>query len=121
MLRPAGIILRMPKRSPRPKATSKQRHFIKKWRLHRELTLAALAERTGISTGNLNRVENWKQDYNETFLELVADALSTTPSSLIMRDPTTPDAMWSIWEQAKPAERQQIEDMAKIVVRKRAS
>ena len=110
----------MPKRKA-PLPSVKRRHFIKQWRKFRKLTLTQLAERTGISTGNLSRVENGRQDYNETFLELVADALNTTPASLIMRDPTAPEAIWSIWETAKPADRRQIEELARVVVKRAAS
>jgi uncharacterized protein with HEPN domain len=42
-------------------------------------------------------------------------------ASLLMRDPTDPEAMWSIWENALPAERRQIEELAKVVTRKTGS
>lgn len=110
----------MPKRTPllkKPKA----RHFIKAWRLHRGLTLNQLGERSGISTGNLSRIENGHQDYNERILERLAEALGTTPASLIMRNPNAPEAIWSLWDAAKPAEKRQIEELARIVVKKTGS
>jgi hypothetical protein len=34
-----------------------------------------------------------------------------------MRDPTDPDAIWSIWDQAKPGQRRQIVEIAKTLVK----
>jgi hypothetical protein len=50
-------------------------------------------------------------------LEALADALMTDPASLLMRNPLEPEAMWSIWDQAKQGERQLIEELARSVVK----
>lgn len=81
-------------------------HFIREWRKVRELTLEQLAERVGMTHGTLSRIERGKTAYTQPVLEAVAEALGTTPASLIMRDPTKP-GIWDIWEQIGPAERDQ--------------
>lgn len=83
------------------------RHFIKEWRIHRQLTQDQLAERIGTTAANLSRLENRLQDYNQSLLEALAEALSCEPADLIMRDPSQVEAPWSIWETLKPAQRKQ--------------
>lgn len=62
-------------------------------------------------------LENGKRAYTQQTLEAVAEALQTDVASLLMRDPTDPDAIWSIWDNAKPGERQMIVDIAKTVTK----
>ena len=93
------------------------RHFIREWRQYRGLTQEKLADRLETTKANISRIENLKQGYTQDFLDACADALRTDTASLIMRDPTDPEGMWSIWEQAKPAERRQIVEIAKTLVR----
>jgi hypothetical protein len=50
-------------------------------------------------------------------LETVAERLSTDVASLLMRDPTDPDAIWSLWERAKPGERRMILDIARTILK----
>lgn len=95
----------------------RQRHFIKQWRKHRGYTQGKLAEMVGTSTGNISRVETFQQPYTQDLLEAVADALMTDAASLIMRDPTAPDAIWSVWEQASPGQRAQIVEVAKALLK----
>lgn len=96
---------------------NRHRHFIREWRKHRGLTLERLAERLETSAASLSRIENGDQPYTQDFLEAVADALGTDPASLIMRDPSSTDAIWSLWDRAKPAERRQIEEVVKAILR----
>lgn len=90
--------------------------FIRQWRTHRGYTLERLAEMIGTTHATLSRVERGIHPYNQEMLELLADALMTDAASLIMRDPTKPSALWSIWDQAKPAERDQISALAETVI-----
>lgn len=111
------------------------RTFIKEWRQHRDKTQEQLAELVGnylIEQGfkkpnkkksaythaSVGRIENGKMPYTQPVLEAIAFALQTTPASLLMRDPTKGDAMWSIWEQALPASREVIEEQAEIIVKR---
>lgn len=103
---------------PRPKAPpQRRRHFIKQWREFRHLTQEQLAERTGMSNNNISQLENFKQNYSAEGLEAIAEALNTEPGLLLMVDPTKDDAMWSIWERAKPGEKAMIVDLARTVVK----
>ena len=71
--------------------------------------------------GNLSKVERGLLPYNQELLERLADALNTDPASLLMRDPSDAGAIWSIWQNASPGERQQIEAVANALVPRRNS
>ena len=96
--------------------------FIRQWRAHRGLTIEALADRVATKLGrfthaSLSRIERGKQPYSQPILEALADALRTDTWSLLHRDPTDPDGIWSIWDQAKPAQRKMIVDIAKTLLK----
>ena len=93
------------------------RHFVRQWRKHRNLTLEQLAERVGVTHGALSQLERGITNYTQPMLEALADALMCEPADLIMRDPTDPDGIWSIWDQAKPGERHQIVEIAKALMK----
>lgn len=114
----------VPKRV-RPRFKAKlRRTFIRQWREHRQLTLETLAERVGthlpgggFTHASLSRIERGLQPYSQPILEALAEELRTDPASLLMRNPTDPDAIWSIWDQAKEGERRMIEEVAKTIVK----
>lgn len=95
----------------------KRRHFIREWRKHRLLTQEQLAERISASTANLSRVESGQQNYTQGMLEAIAEALQTDAASLLMRNPASDEAIWSIWDSAKPGQRQQIIEIAKTITK----
>ena len=90
--------------------------FIRQWRQHRGYSLDQLAQRVPMDKSNLSKVERGILPYNQDLLERLADALMTDPASLLMRDPTNAEAMWSIWDQASPGERAQIEAVATALI-----
>lgn len=100
-------------------------HFLRQWReaagkrRGREYTLEEVGEAVGISHAQLGRIERRLQKYNQQLLEALADLYKTEPASLIMRDPGSVDAMWSLWDQAKAGERQEIEKYAEFIVKSR--
>lgn len=96
-----------------------QRTFIRQWRERRGYTLEQLAEMIGTTHGHLSKVERGLKPYNQVLLELLAEALSTDPASLLMRNPTDPDSIWTLWDRAAPAERRQITDIADVIVSRR--
>lgn len=116
--------------TPRPKIPVR-RNFIRQWREYRELTQEQMAERMtewlqrhgvrdGYSYATLGRLERGLIPYSQDVLEAAADALQTTPASLIMRDPSQDDdgeAMWSLWDHAKPGERQMILDIVRTITK----
>lgn len=83
------------------------RHFLREWREHREYTLEEAGEAVGISHAQLGRIERRLQPYNQKLLEALADLYATEPASLVMRNPKDPDAMWTLWDQARQAEREE--------------
>lgn len=92
-----------------------RRTYIRQWRQHRGLSLKRLANRLpadaegrpAISDVSISRIERGLQPYNQAILEMLAEALNTDPASLLMRDPTQPDAIWTIWDQLKPEQQKQ--------------
>lgn len=105
--------------SQRIKGSARQvGHFIAEWREHRGLTQDQLAERLGTTKASISRIENGKQPYSQPFLEACADRLATDPGSLIMRNPLDKEAVWSLWDQAKPGQRKQIVKAAERVLKK---
>ncbi len=97
---------------PHPKPTMRPT-FIRAWRKHRGLTLAAMADQLAtlhsieISEGQLSRIETGKSPYGQVTLEAMADVLRTDPASLIMRDPERPD-VWSVLDALDPVQRKQV-------------
>lgn len=94
-----------------------RRTFIRQWREYRGLTLVQLGERIDMSEAMLSMLERGQRGYAQETLERIAEALNTDPASLLMRDPTAAEAIWSIWDNASPAEREQIVELAKVVRR----
>jgi transcriptional regulator with XRE-family HTH domain len=107
----------MPRRIAHQGQAQRRRTFIKAWREYRQLSQEALAERVDMSAAQLSRLETGRQGYTQDVLEALAEALSTDIASLLMRNPGDPDAIWSIWDQAKPGEKRMIVDLAKTVVK----
>jgi len=68
---------------------------------------------------NLSKVERGVLPYNQEMLERLADALMTDPASLLMRDPTRHEAIWSLWDRASVGERRQIETVAAALIEAR--
>ena len=111
-----------------PRASPFERTFIKQWREYRHLTQEQLAERVSdflhyrgfkksYTHASIGRLENGKIGYTQVILEALAHSLGTDPPSLLIRDPTEPDAIWTIWEKAQPDQRATITEHAEIVVR----
>lgn len=90
--------------------------YIRQWRKHRGYSLDKLAQMVPMDKSNLSKVERGILPYNQEMLERLAVALMTDPASLLIRDPTRDDAIWSIWDKASPGERSQIESVAAALV-----
>lgn len=111
--------LHMPPRiKPHPKPHQRRRTFLREWRLKANRTLEQAAEEAGMTHSSLSRIERGLQDYNQSLLEFLADYYGAPDvASLLMRDPTDPDAMWSIWDQAKQGQKKMIVEVAKSIVK----
>ena len=97
---------------------AKQRHFIKAWRRHRGLTQQQLGDRVGVDRSYVNKIENGKKRYDQPFLEAAAEALRCEPADLIMRDPSQPGSIWSIWEAIPASERPQAQRVLEAFAKK---
>ena len=78
--------------------------LLRQWRKHRGLTQEKLAERLGTSKGYISQLESGKQRYNQQHLEALTEALDCDPVDLLIRDPTDPDGIWSIWDRVRPVD-----------------
>lgn len=97
--------------------SDRQRTFFREWRKHRKMTLEEAGEAAGMTAGNISAMERGMQNYTQDGLEALALAYDCRPAHLIMVDPTNSE-IWSIWEIAKPVDRQKIVDIAKTIVGK---
>jgi transcriptional regulator with XRE-family HTH domain len=92
--------------------------YIRAWRKKAGLTLERLADRIGTTHASLSRVERGLQPYDQPLLEALANELTGGDvASLLMRDPSDPEGIWSIWDKAKPGERRMIVEIAKTLVK----
>lgn len=97
----------------------RQKFFLKEWRKYRGLSQEKLAARVGIHKGDISNYEKGKRRYNQDLLEALADALECEPADLIMRDPTQPEALWSLWDHASEGEREEIRRFADYTVNRK--
>lgn len=116
-----GTLPGMPKkaRSHPKRPYARQPLHLRAWRKHRNLTQEQLAERSGISQGMISQLEKNATDYSGETLAALADALGCEPPDLIVRDPTDPEAPWSIWDTLEKPDKTRAIEMMKGL--KRAS
>jgi len=108
-----------------PGKTDKPHHwrrlFVREWREHRGMTQEQLAERAGMTTASLSRIERGLQPYHQGTLDALAGALHCDPVDLLTRNPLDPEAPWLIWERLKPAQRKQAIRLLKALVEDEAA
>jgi transcriptional regulator with XRE-family HTH domain len=114
-------------------------HFFRQWRKACGLTLEQAADRIerasearatnaanfsralSMTHATLSRVERGRLPYSQGLLEILAEVYRTDRASLIMRDPSEPEGLWSIWEQLRPTERRQALAVLKALHASRAA
>jgi len=69
----------------------------------------------GSSKGYISELESGKRRYNQELLEGLAVALSCEPADLIMRDPSDPAGLWSIYDALSPAQRVQLVEIGQTL------
>jgi transcriptional regulator with XRE-family HTH domain len=93
---------------------ARHKTYLREWRKNhgpngeRSKTLEAVADHLHMSHSQLSRIERGQQPYNQELLEALADLYMCDVVDLLIRDPSEPESMWTLWERAKPAERQRI-------------
>lgn len=127
-----GRILRLAHDAGMPK--SKPGHFLREWRKRRELSLEAVAEKVvafsnhkeptdydgpplTMTHATLSRIERGLIPYNQHLLEVLADIYQTDEASLVMRNPTDPDGLWTIYDALTQPERVRLVELAKTLKR----
>jgi transcriptional regulator with XRE-family HTH domain len=92
-----------------------QRHYIREWRKSKGWTQTRLAEAAGVRQDAISRAET-KDAYDDGLLESIALALNVTPADLIMRDPSDPQGLWSIYDQLSATQREQLVKMGNVLI-----
>lgn len=100
-----------------PRLQRFRRTYIRQWRHDRQLTLEQLAGRLEMTPSHLSMLERGQRGYTQETLEAIADALHTDAASLLIRNPIDDEAIWSIWDQAKPGVRRQLVEIAKTLIK----
>lgn len=107
----------MSKVTPRFRRGAYRKTFLREWREYRGRTLEEAAEAIGMTHASLSRIERALQPYSQEMLEALAEYYAADVASLLIRNPLDPEGIWSIWDQAKPAEREQIVNVARALVK----
>lgn len=82
------------------------------------MTQEELGEAIGTSGATISRIESGKQPYTQDVLEALAAALDCKPADLLERHPSDPLVeIVSIASQAQPAQKIQILEVAKTLLR----
>lgn len=102
------------------------KHHLRAWRKHKGLSIEGAIERAkellsdriiaegeegdmrrlGLSQPNISRIERGELPYSQPLLEILAEVYGTDPASLIIRDPSDPEGLWSIYDGIPTTQRQ---------------
>ena len=89
--------------------------FLREWRKHRGYTQEQFAEMTGLSKPYVSQLERGERQFNQDLLELFAINLRCAPADLLIRDPSDPEGIWSLWDTLAPTERAQAVNVIKAI------
>lgn len=93
------------------------RHFLRAWRKKSGRTLEQVADHLHMSHSQLSRIERYQQPYNQELLEALAELYMCDVVDLLIRDPGDPEAIWTLWDRAKPGERRRITAVAETLLK----
>lgn len=82
------------------------------------MTLEQAAEMAGMTPGNLSAMERGTQGFTQDGLEALAEVYRANPGWLLDIDPKRQEDIFSVWEAAKPGDRQKIIDISKMLIGK---
>lgn len=93
-------------------------NHLREWREFRRLSQTELAERAGTTHQVIGYLERGRTQLSAKWLRKLAPILETTPGMLLDHSPRELSAdIIDIWSSASVRQRQQIADLAKVVVR----
>lgn len=101
--------------------SKKPRHYVRQWRKHRGYTLEQLAQHVGVTQGAIAQLERGEVGYTQSMLEALAYNLRCKPADLIMRDPTEPAGLWSLWRGLSPDQKQEAINYLRLLTARTAS
>ena len=93
-------------------------HYLRAWRKHKGRTLESVADEINMSHQNLGKIERGKVPVNDELLRALAELYGTDPGSLIMRDPSQADPIYSIWETLSPPQRKEALEIIEVIKRR---
>ncbi len=96
----------------------RRKTYLREWRRSKPgRTLDTVAAELHMSQPQLGRIERGDSPYNQDLLEALSELYGCTVADLLMRDPSDPTAIWSVWDNAKPGEKRLIAAAAEAIVR----
>lgn len=98
-------------------ASMAEKHFIREWREHRDLSQLQLAEAIGRDKSYVSKIENGKKRYDQPFLEAVSEVLQVHPSTLLLRKPSPnegPDVMFLFAKLTDDVQRKSLETIVNL-------
>ena len=94
------------------------RQFFRQWRKYRGLTLEQVADKAGMTAGNISAMERGEQGYTPSGLQVLANVYRVNPGWLLDINPLereNPNFL-QIWDKATDPQRRMIVDLARTVV-----
>ena len=99
---------------------ARHRTYLREWRKFKGKQLVPVAEHLHMSHSQLSRIERGIQPYNQELLEALADLYMCDVVDLLIRDPSEDESMWTLWERAKPGQRNQIVAVTEAILKQSA-
>src|SRR5262245_6193779 len=75
--------------------------YLKKSRLHRDMTQEELGEKADLTASFISQLENGKHGFSAESLSNLCRALRCSPAELLLYDPTRPDSFWPLFQEAE--------------------
>jgi len=94
-------------------------NYLEAWRKRRKMTLEQLAGEIGTSPSVIGYLESGERGLSAKWLRKLAPALGITPGLLLDHHPDAiSDDMIDMWIRASNAQKQQLVDMAKVILQR---
>jgi len=92
-------------------------NFLKAWRKHHRMTLEQVADQIGTTASVVTYLESGQRVLSAKWLRRIAPVFGITPGILLDHHPDDVSAdMIEIWTSATTGQKQQITDMARILL-----